>query len=399
MFEFKRKKDKQENLALIPHKESLLNKFLNLFKRENYDEKNLNVIFSHTGSTRYSDIRQGQDEKSGQEVFSVDVSTNGMDVYLFKNIREDRILKDPTEGMTKLIRTDISQEVGTIEGDNYKICFEIPVNVSLQEVIYADGPYMLIKCGFLDFNKLSQEEVTAVANLKLSITPELKLTFIPEKATKTAEKIAEEKYTPALQKFLIKETKKKEKTDNLKNKKQEKSKENVYEERERRKKDNRVVFKADSIYLTDPENGDIIKLEEVTPIKKVMHNVNNSNSTIYTAIYRTKAKVGNVEQLDFKRKIAFELSEQDMNDLVYNKNENLTKYFRRMMSSNNLTRYNAKDGVAKNHVGYLRRVEEGKYEILLASEVSKKFLESLEQEKETTKSGIVPSTDDNDSRD
>ena len=398
MFGDKRKEEGKDSLDLIPYenKKSIFWKFVNFFRRDK-DEEKLDVNYSQTGSTRYSDIRQGVDQKSGKEVFSVDVSTNGMDTFLFKDIREDRLLKDPTSGMTKLIRADLSQEEESVEGETYKICFEIPVNVSLEEFVYSDGPYMLIKSGNIDMDKLSQEEVTAVGNLKLSITPEMKMTFTAVEATKTAQQIAKEKYTPALQKALNIKPKKKEKS-NVNPKAQEEPKENIYEERERRKKDNRVVAKDDSIYLTDPENGDIIKLEEVTPVKNVLHNANNSTSTIYTATYRTKNKVGDVEQLDHKRRIAFELSEQDMDDLLYNKNENLTTYFRRMMSSNNIARYDEEKGIAKNHVGYLRRVEEGKYEILLASEVSKKFLESLEMGKETAKSGIGPSTDDDDSR-
>lgn len=398
MFGDKRKEEGKDSLDLIPYenKKSIFWKFVNFFRRDK-DEEKLDVNYSQTGSTRYSDIRQGVDQKSGKEVFSVDVSTNGMDTFLFKYIREDRLLKDPTSGMTKLIRADLSQEEESVEGEIYKICFEIPVNVSLEEFVYSDGPYMLIKSGNIDMDKLSQEEVTAVGNLKLSITPEMKMTFTAVEATKTAQQIAKEKYTPALQKALNIKPKKKEKS-NVNPKAQEEPKENIYEERERRKKDNRVVAKDDSIYLTDPENGDIIKLEEVTPVKNVLHNANNSTSTIYTATYRTKNKVGDVEQLDHKRRIAFELSEQDMDDLLYNKNENLTTYFRRMMSSNNIARYDEEKGIAKNHVGYLRRVEEEKYEILLASEVSKKFLESLEMGKETAKSGIGPSTDDDDSR-
>lgn len=398
MFGDKRKEEGKDSLDLIPYenKKSIFWKFVNFFRRDK-DEEKLDVNYSQTGSTRYSDIRQGVDQKSGKEVFSVDISTNGMDTFLFKYIREDRLLKDPTSGMTKLIRADLSQEEESVEGETYKICFEIPVNVSLEEFVYSDGPYMLIKSGNIDMDKLSQEEVTAVGNLKLSITPEMKMTFTAVEATKTAQQIAKEKYTPALQKALNIKPKKKEKS-NVNPKAQEEPKENIYEERERRKKDNRVVAKDDSIYLTDPENGDLIKLEEVTPVKNVLHNANNSTSTIYTATYRTKNKVGDVEQLDHKRRIAFELSEQDMDDLLYNKNENLTTYFRRMMSSNNIARYDEEKGIAKNHVGYLRRVEEGKYEILLASEVSKKFLESLEMGKETAKSGIGPSTDDDDSR-
>ena len=398
MFGDKRKEEGKDSLDLIPYenKKSIFWKFVNFFRRDK-DEEKLDVNYSQTGSTRYSDIRQGVDRKSGKEVFSVDISTNGMDTFLFKYIREDRLLKDSTSGMTKLIRADLSQEEESVEGETYKICFEIPVNVSLEEFVYSDGPYMLIKSGNIDMDKLSQEEVTAVGNLKLSITPEMKMTFTAVEATKTAQQIAKEKYTPALQKALNIKPKKKEKS-NVNPKAQEEPKENIYEERERRKKDNRVVAKDDSIYLTDPENGDIIKLEEVTPVKNVLHNANNSTSTIYTATYRTKNKVGDVEQLDHKRRIAFELSEQDMDDLLYNKNENLTTYFRRMMSSNNIARYDEEKGIAKNHVGYLRRVEEGKYEILLASEVSKKFLESLEMGKETAKSGIGPSTDDDDSR-
>lgn len=398
MFGDKRKEEGKHSLDLIPYenKKSIFWKFVNFFRRDK-DEEKLDVNYSQTGSTRYSDIRQGVDQKSGKEVFSVDISTNGMDTFLFKYIREDRLLKDPTSGMTKLIRADLSQEEESVEGETYKICFEIPVNVSLEEFVYSDGPYMLIKSGNIDMDKLSQEEVTAVGNLKLSITPEMKMTFTAVEATKTAQQIAKEKYTPALQKALNIKPKKKEKS-NVNPKAQEEPKENIYEERERRKKDNRVVAKDDSIYLTDPENGDIIKLEEVTPVKNVLHNANNSTSTIYTATYRNKNKVGDVEQLDHKRRIAFELSEQDMDDLLYNKNENLTTYFRRMMSSNNIARYDEEKGIAKNHVGYLRRVEEGKYEILLASEVSKKFLESLEMGKETAKSGIGPSTDDDDSR-
>lgn len=399
MLGFKRKEEGKDRLDLIPYenKKSIFWKFVNLFRRDK-DEEKLDVNYSQTGSTRYSDIRQGVDERSGKEVFSVDVSTNGMDTFLFKNIREDRLLKDPTSGMTKLIRADLSQEEESVEGETYKICFEIPVNVSLEEFIYSDGPYVLIKSGNIDMDKLNQEEVTAVGNLKLLITPEMKMAFTVADATKSAQQVAKEKYTPALQKSLNIKTKKKERTDKIETNGQEEPKENIYEVRERRKEDNRVVAKDDSIYLTDPENGDIIKLEEVTPVKNVVHNANNSTSNIYTAVYRKKTKVGDVEQLDSKRKIAFELSEEDMNDLVYNKNENLTMYFRRMMSSNNIARYDEEKGIAKNHVGYLRRVEEGKYEILLASEVSKRFLESLEKEKETTKTGIGQSTDDNDSR-
>ena len=399
MFGDKRKEEGKDRLDLIlyENKKSIFWKFVNLFRRDKNEEK-LDVNYSQTGSTRYSDIRQGVDERSGKEVFSVDVSTNGMDTFLFKNIREDRLLKDPTSGMTKLIRADLSQEEESVEGKTYKICFEIPVNVSLEEFIYSDGPYVLIKSGNIDMDKLNQEEVTAVGNLKLLITPEMKMAFTVADATKSAQQVAKEKYTPALQKSLNIKTKKKERTDKLKTNGQEEPKENIYEVRERRKEDNRVVAKDDSIYLTDPENGDIIKLEEVTPVKNVVHNTNNSTSTIYTAVYRKKTKVGDVEQLDSKRKIAFELSEEDMNDLIYNKNENLTMYFRRMMSSNNIARYGSEEGISKNHIGYLRKVEEGKYEILLASEVSKKFLESLEMEKETAKSGIGPSTDDDDSR-
>ena len=395
MFGFKRKEEEQANLALIPHKESFFIKFVNLFKRDKDNEEDLDVNYSQTGSTRYSDIRQGEDQKSGKEVFSVDVSTNGMDTFLFRNIREDRILKDPTSGMSKLVRADLSQEVESVEGESYKICFEIPLNVTLEEFIYSDGPYILVKSGNLDVDKLNQEEVTVVGNLKLAITPEFKMNFTVEEATKTAQRIAEEKYTPALQKSLNIMPKKKVKDKSEANE----PKENVYEERERRKKDNRVAAKDDTIYLTDPENGDLIKLEEVTPVKSVIHSVNNCTSTIYTAVYRTKTKVGDVEQLDYKRRIAFELSEEDMNDLICNQNQDLTMYFRRMMSSNNIARYNAEEGIAKNHVGYLRKVEEGKYEILLASEVSKKFLESLEKKKEAVQTGLGPSTDDDDARD
>ena len=80
MFGDKRKEEGKDRLDLIlyENKKSIFWKFVNLFRRDKNEEK-LDVNYSQTGSTRYSDIRQGVDDRSGKEVFSVDVSTNGMD--------------------------------------------------------------------------------------------------------------------------------------------------------------------------------------------------------------------------------------------------------------------------------------------------------------------------------
>lgn len=395
MFGFKRKEEEQANLALIPQKENnIFTKLLaRLFKKNKDEEESLDVNYSQTGSTKYSDIRQGEDNKTGKEVFSVDVSTNGMDTFVFTNLREDKILREPNQNrMTKLIRADLSQEVDSEEGETYKICFEIPLNVTLEEFLYADGLYTIIKSGNVDLDQLEYDVVNVVGNLNMSINPEMKMVFTVNEATENAKNIAREKYTPAWQRTLQMSGQPQKSQNQTALNRKDKIEENLYENRIRRIEDNRVVTKGNAMYITDPENGNIIKLEEVEPRQEVKHNVDHTTSVIYTAVYTSKTKIGEVEQLDYKRNIAFEISSEDMNALRNNENEGLTMQFRRMMSSANLSRYTLNAGLANNHIGYLRKGKE-KYEILLASETSKRFLNELEKEIELPK-GTRPESDD-----
>lgn len=187
------------------------------------------------------------------------------------------------------------------------------------------------------------------------------------------------------------------------------AKENIYEERKRRIANNKVAFKDDSAYLTDPENGNIIKVENIKPVKAVKHNADNSTSVIYIAKHKTNTRNGDIEQLDSERKIAFEISQEDMEALKYNQDPELTKQFRRMMSSANVSRFVSEpnSSAKRIHLGYIRKGREN-YEILLPSEVSKRFLEDLERQevfatiaasdKLRIESENIegPSTDDND---
>lgn len=187
------------------------------------------------------------------------------------------------------------------------------------------------------------------------------------------------------------------------------AKENIYEERKRRIANNKVAFKDESAYLTDPENGNIIKVENIKPVKAVKHNADNSTSVIYIAKHKTNTRNGDIEQLDSERKIAFEISQEDMEALKYNQDPELTKQFRRMMSSANVSRFVSEpnSSAKRIHLGYIRKGREN-YEILLPSEVSKRFLEDLERQENfatistSDKSRMEneniegPSTDDND---
>lgn len=186
-------------------------------------------------------------------------------------------------------------------------------------------------------------------------------------------------------------------------------KENIYEERNRRIANNKIAFKDDSAYLTDPENGNIIKLENIKPVKAVKHNADNTTSVIYISTHKTNTKNGDIEQLDSERKIAFEISQEDMETLKSNQNPELTKQFRKMMSSTNISRYISEPNTSNKsiHLGYVRKGREN-YEILLGSEVSKRFLEEYERQENfativaSDKARIEnenkegPSTDDND---
>lgn len=201
MFGFKRKEEEQANLALIPQKENIFTKIAKFFKKNKYNEECFDIDYSSLGSTKYSDIRKGEEKKTHKEMFEAEVSTNGMDTFFFKNIREEALIKNSNpDTTTKLIRADLSQEIETgEEGETYKICFEIPINTTLEEFLYADGPYTLIKSGTLDLGRLDINSVNAIGNLKLKITPEMRMGFTVEEPSEMAVKIAEEVYTPNLQ--------------------------------------------------------------------------------------------------------------------------------------------------------------------------------------------------------
>ena len=64
MFGFKRKDGKEATLALIPQKENIFAKIAKFFKKNKYNEEYFDIDYSSLGSTKYSDIRKGEEKKT-----------------------------------------------------------------------------------------------------------------------------------------------------------------------------------------------------------------------------------------------------------------------------------------------------------------------------------------------
>ena len=80
-----------------------------------------------------------------------------------------------------------------------------------------------------------------------------------------------------------------------------------------------------------------------------------------------------------KNNIAFELTEDEMNNILKNNDESLNFAFRGLFSERNVGQYRSSGELGSKHIGYLKRTLEG-YKILLGSNSSRNYLNSLNLE-------------------
>ena len=155
------------------------------------------------------------------------------------------------------------------------------------------------------------------------------------------------------------------------------------EEEENRKNDNniRVAPGKNSMYFTDPDTGKIIYLENITKLNTVCHNshADNAISNLYIAKYMLKRNHSSAQNLADNKKIAFELTEDEINNILKNKDERLNLAVRMFFSEGNTNKYINNEKLGDRHIGYLKDTEEG-YRVLLASNTCVNHLNSLNLE-------------------
>ena len=121
--------------------------------------------------------------------------------------------------------------------------------------------------------------------------------------------------------------------------------------------------------------------ENITKMNTVCHSnhEDNSISNLYLAKYTVKRNHTDVQNLADNRKIAFELTEDEINNILKNKDEPLNLAVRMFFSENNVKQYINNKKLGDRHIGYLKDTNEG-YRILLASNTSVTHLNSLNLE-------------------
>ncbi len=152
------------------------------------------------------------------------------------------------------------------------------------------------------------------------------------------------------------------------------------EEQENRINDNniRVAPGKNTIYFTDPDSGKIILLDKIVRVKTIVHK-DGQISDLYIAQYTAKRKPDDVQNLADKSNIAFELTEDEMNNILKNTDDSLNFAFRGLFSERNVNQYKSTGELGSRHIGYLKRTIEG-YKILLGSNSSRSYLNSLNLE-------------------
>ena len=151
------------------------------------------------------------------------------------------------------------------------------------------------------------------------------------------------------------------------------------------------------MWFTDPDNGKIILLDRILKVNEVVHR-DGQMSNLYVAKYTAKRRFDDVENLAHNNNIAFELSEDEMSNLLTNKNDSLNFAFRTLFSEANVDQYVGNGELGNRHIGYLKKTTEG-YRILYGSESSRNYLNSLNMELYNTqgKNSFV-TFDDNEER-
>lgn len=396
MLGFKRKNE-EDTLALVPKKENIFEKIKAFFKKDKKEEESNVYYTTESFYAKHSDIAKAIDEK-GEEVSYGTVSINGVDIYSFQKMKEIGLMPHKVGKETKLVIADLNQTDcnESLEAKNLrKICFEIPKYYSLDEFLYNDGLYELAKSGRLNLNLLNYYKVNPVGNVEINVDTAMNEKIEIKNNKEETIEYVDKKLTKDLLNRMQKTKKEQEK---LKKAEDRQRVEAVYkqaiideeriakresQEQENRINDNniRVAPGKNSMYFTDPDTGKIIYLENITKINTVCHSnhEDNSISNLYVAKYTVKRNHTDVQNLASNKNIAFELTEDEIKDILKNRDERLNLAFRMFFSEANTEQYINNEKLGDRHIGYLKDTEEG-YRILLASSTCITHLNSLNLE-------------------
>lgn len=406
MFGFKRKNEQDDTeMVLIPKKVSFLSRLAAFFKKDKSEEFYSDQSFY----SLHSYVLNGVDNL-GLETFDATVNLEGQEPYNFHHMKEIGLFQHPDGDDTKVIVADFEQGEAS-DGANSKklrkICFEIPTNYILEEFLSNDGLYNLVKSGRLNINDLDYYKVNPVGRVHLNYSRDSLAQADIEDNSQEFIDYVDNKLTKKWLKEM-KTEKEEQETD-----KQQKDVDRMFDapevssafdsketQQENRINDNniRVAPGKKAIYFTDPDDGKTIVLDELTKVNSVVHN-DEQMSNLYIANYSTRGDFSDQESPNPKQKVAFELSDKTMEDLLKNHDEGLNFAFRTLFSETNVSQYLNADKLGDRHIGYLKKTDEG-YRIILGSKTSKGFLNSLKLEKaETLTQNSNPiSTDDDDAR-
>lgn len=392
MFGFKRKKGENE-LALIPRKESIFSKIAAFFRRDKQEVQET-YYSNQSFYSRHSYVANSINNL-GEEVFYGTVSADGLDVYSFQKMKEIGLMHHLDDKSTKLIVADLNQSYNQegLEPHNLrKICFEIPEYYSLEEFLYNDGLYQLVQSGRVKLEDLNYYKINLVgkAEMRTGIAMQTAVTITDN--TQEAISYVDKKLTndwlnqierdKKIQQRARKEESKQQIEDMYKQAliDEENFVKRETEEKQNRINDNniRVAPGKKTIYFTDPDSGKIIFLDKIVRVKTIVHK-DGQTSDLYIAQYTAKRKPDEVENLANKSNIAFELTEDEMNNILKNTDESLNFAFRGLFSERNVNQYRGTGELGSRHIGYLKRTIEG-YKILLGSNSSRSYLNSLNLE-------------------
>lgn len=394
MFGFKRKKDENE-LALIPRKETFFSKLALFFKRDKQDDVVKDYYSNQSFYSRHSYVANSINNL-GEEVFYGTVSMNGLDIYSFQKMKEIGLMHHKNGPSTKLVEADLNQSYNQegLEPHNLrKICFEIPEYYSLEEFLYNDGLYQLVQSERVRLEDLNYYKINLVGKVEMRTDTSMQTLVTITDNTPEAISYVDKKLTKDWLSQIEKDKKDQERARKEASKQQiedmynqaiideEKFAKREAQEQQNRINDNniRVAPGKNTIYFTDPDTGKIIFLDKIVRVNTIVHK-DGQTSDLYIAQYTAKRKPDEVEKLSNKSNIAFELIEDEMNNILKNNDESLNFAFRGLFSERNVSQYSSSTGeLGSRHIGYLKRTIEG-YKIILGSNSSKNYLNSLNLE-------------------
>lgn len=388
MFGFKRKnKKKDENeigVELITRKESFFSKLASFFRRKKGEE-----FFTNESFYSLHSYVVNANQKAGDEIYNATVNVNDSNPYNFHQIKELGLINHKDGEATKIIVADVTQgfDISQLDSDALrKICFEIPNYYSLEEFLSNDGLFALVESGRLNLQNLNYYEVNPVGRAKMEPDSEGHIQVTIEDNTEDAKKYAKDVLSENWLKQMkkdkkeIEETKRQEDLDKMYNAPQTSSAfAQETEKQENRINDNniRVAPGKKSIYFTDPDNGNTVFLDELAKVNSVIHG-NDNISNLYVTNYTSRRDSSEQENPDKKQELAFELADDDMNELLKNDDERLNLAFRTLFSETNVDQYRDSEELGSRHIGYLKKTEEG-YRILMGCKSARTFLNSLKK--------------------